>query len=95
MAFELGNFYMCMDTCVASFNMWYCDTKNYCYYFPDQILILKHVIFVLFITCCIKCFQFCVFNSFLLYELMFFFVILDVLNLTVFVRYYWIQKSKL
>ena len=73
MAFELGNFYMCMDMCVASFNMWYCDTKNYCYYFPDQILILKHVIFVLFITCCIKCFQFCVFNSFLLYKLMFWF----------------------
>ena len=52
--------------------------------------------FVLFITYCIKCFQFCVFNSFLLHELMFsFFVILDALSLTVFVRYYCIQKSKL
>ena len=60
------------------------------------MLILKHVFFVLFITYCIKCFQFCVLNSFLLYELMlYFFVILDPLNLTVFLRHYFIQKSKL
>ena len=61
------------------------------------MLILKLVFFfVLFITYCIKCFQFCVLNSFLLYELMFyFFVILDPLNLTVFLRHYFIQKSKL
>ena len=59
------------------------------------MLILKHVIFCI-TTCCIKCFQFCVLNSFLIYELMFCsFVILDASNLTVFLRYYCIQKSRL
>ena len=51
---------------------------------------LNILFFVSFVTCCIKCFEF-----FLFYELMFFFVILGALNLTVFVKYYCIQKSKL
>ena len=80
----------------ASFCVCYFDTKLRVIIFHIWCLSLNMFFFVLFVTYCIKCFQFCVLNSFLLYELMFyFFVILDPLNLTVFLRHYFIQKSKL
>ena len=60
------------------------------------MLILKHVIFCIIYNMLYKMSSILCFNSFLLYELMFcFFVILDALNLTVFLSYYCIQKSKL
>ena len=99
MAFELDNFYMCIYICVASWiwcmAFWY--KKLMLIIFHIRCSSLNMLFFVVIITCCIKCFQFCVFKCFLLYELMFFFffVILHALNLTVFLKYYCIEKSKL
>ena len=61
------------------------------------MLILKHVMFCIICNMLHKMFSILCFNFFILfYELMFcFFVILGVLNLTVYVKYYCIQKCKL
>ena len=78
--------------------MWYFDTKNQCYYFSHQMLILKHVIFCIIYNMLYKMFPILCFFFILIlfFELMFcFFVILGTLNVTVFVKYYCIQKSKL
>ena len=53
--------YMYIYTWQVGFSVSYLDTKNQCYYFHIRCSSLTMLFFALFITCCIKSFQFCVF----------------------------------